>query len=102
MDSVRYSPVVFVSSVEGDEDYHVINELSPLTSFCSGRGDFKERYGMRHRPVWRHNSETPRKFRTKERYGMDSDHGGYAYGGGGYHCVWFEKMQIMRSFGNII
>ena len=98
----------FVCSVEEmEEDYHVINELSPLTSFVPGihaeyttskeRMEGVARLAARLKaPVWMHNSETSREVaECKERYGLTPTQiteslGMYAYGGGGYHCVWFE------------
>lgn len=47
-------------------------------------------------PVWLHNSETKLEVaECKERWGMTPTQltdalGMYEYGGGGYHCVWFE------------
>ena len=48
-------------------------------------------------PVWLHNSETKLEVaECKERWGMTPTQltdslGMYEYGGGGYHCVWFEE-----------
>lgn len=98
----------FVCSVEEmEEDYHVINELSPLTSFVPGiHAEYttsKERMAgvaklavRLKAPVWMHNAETSREVvECKRRYGMTPTQiteslGMYEYGGGGYHCVWFE------------
>ena len=47
-------------------------------------------------PVWLHNAETKKEVdECKERWGMTPTQltdslGMYEYGGGGYHCVWFE------------
>ena len=47
-------------------------------------------------PVWLHNAETKKEVEEcKQRWGMTPTQltdslGMYEYGGGGYHCVWFE------------
>lgn len=51
-------------------------------------------------PVWLHNSETKLEVaECKERWGMTPTQltdalGMYEYGGGGYHCVWFEDADL--------
>lgn len=100
----------FTSSLEEmEEDYHVINEMSPLTSFVpgihaeyttskklmEGVGKIAARLNA---PVWMHNSETRAEVaECKKRYGMTPTQiteslGMYEYGGGGYHCVWLEDV----------
>lgn len=99
----------FVSSLaELEEDYHVINEMSPLTSFVPGihaeyTTDRKLMEGLGKlvldlkAPVFMHNAETKREVaECKARYGMTPTAitealGFYEYGGGGYHCIWFEE-----------
>lgn len=91
-----------------EENYHIVNEMSDLTSFLVG---FHAEYTTSKElmegvaalaqklksPVWLHNSETKSEVaECKERWGMTPTEltdslGMYAYGGGGYHCVWFEE-----------
>lgn len=99
----------FGGSVElVEEHYHMVNEMSPLTSFVIG---FHAEYttskelmegiaGLAQKlrsPVWLHNSETRLEtMECKERWGMTPTQlteslGMYEYGGGGYHCVWLEE-----------
>lgn len=99
----------FQSSVEEmEKDYYYVNELSELTSYIPGfHAEYttsKERMTELARlsqklkaPVWTHNSETELEVsECKARWGktptqiMD-EIGMYEYGGGGYHCVWFEE-----------
>ncbi len=90
-----------------EENYHIVNEMSDLTSFIVG---FHAEYTTSmelmegvaalaqklHSPVFMHNSET--ELEVKEcigRYGktptqLTDELGMYAYGGGGYHCVWMD------------
>lgn len=91
-----------------EENYHIVNELSDLTSFIVG---FHAEYTTSRElmegvarlaqklksPVWLHNSETKIEVdECKERWGMTPTQltdslGMYEYGGGGYHCVWVEE-----------
>lgn len=91
-----------------EENYHIVNEMSELTSFIVG---FHAEYttsrelmegiaklaGKLKSPVWTHNSETKIEVaECKERWGMTPTEltdslGMYEYGGGGYHCVWVEE-----------
>ncbi len=90
-----------------EENYHIVNDMSDLTSFKIG---FHAEYttsmelmegvaklaGKLKSPVFLHNSET--KTEVEEcigRYGktpteLTESLGMYEYGGGGYHCVWFS------------
>lgn len=109
----------FVCSLEEmEEDYHVINEMSSLTSFLPGihaeyttskelmEGVAKLADRLK-APVWLHNSETRAEVaECKKRYGMTPTQitealGMYAHGGGGYHCVWFEEedFEIFKRHG---
>lgn len=92
---------------EVEELYAQINEMSGLTSFQMG---FHAEYttslelmeglaalvGKVKSPVWLHNAETASEVaECKKRYGKTPTEltealGMYAYGGGGYHCVYFE------------
>ncbi len=91
-----------------EENYHIVNEMSDLSSFIVG---FHAEYTTSKElmegvatlaqklksPVWLHNSETKSEtMECKERWGMTPTQltdslGMYEYGGGGYHCVWFEE-----------
>lgn len=99
----------FVSSLsELEEDYYVIQEMSPLTSFVPGihaeyTTDKKLMEGLGRlasklkTPVFMHNAETKKEVEEcKARYGMTPTAitealGFYEYGGGGYHCIWMEE-----------
>ena len=90
-----------------EENYHIVNEMSDLSSFLVG---FHAEYttskelmegvcDLAHKlksPVWLHNAETKKEVEEcKQRWGMTPTQltdslGMYEYGGGGYHCVWFE------------
>lgn len=90
-----------------EENYHIVNEMSDLTSFIIGfhaeyttskelmEGVAKLAQKLKS-PVWTHNAETKLEVQEcKERWGMTPTQltdslGMYEYGGGGYHCVWFE------------
>lgn len=90
-----------------EENYHIVNEMSDLTSFIIGfhaeyttskelmEGVAKLAQKLKS-PVWTHNAETKLEVQgCKERWGMTPTQltdslGMYEYGGGGYHCVWFE------------
>lgn len=101
-----------------EENYHIVNELSDLTSFIVG---FHAEYTTSKElmegvakladklksPVWLHNSETKLEVaECKERWGMTPTQitdslGMYQYGGGGYHCVWVEEpdFEIFKKRG---
>ena len=98
----------FTDSLEVlEENYLRINGLSDLTSYVPGfhaeyttskelmEGVAKLAQKLKS-PVWLHNSETKLEVaECKERWGMTPTQltdalGMYEYGGGGYHCVWFE------------
>lgn len=90
-----------------EENYHIVNEMSDLTSFIIGfhaeyttskelmEGVAKLAQKLKS-PVWTHNAETKLEVQEcKERWGMTPTQltdslGMYEYGGGGYHCVWLE------------
>ena len=101
-----------------EENYHIVNEMSDLTSFIVG---FHAEYTTSKElmegvakladklksPVWMHNSETKLEVaECKERWGMTPTQitdslGMYQYGGGGYHCVWVEEpdFEILKKRG---
>lgn len=99
----------FCESLEEVEDlYHKINAMSDLTSFKLGfhaeyTTSLKLLEGMAaladkvRSPVWFHNAETASEVADcKKRYGktptqLAESLGMYAYGGGGYHCIYFEE-----------
>lgn len=90
-----------------EENYHIVNEMSDLTSFIVGfhaeyttsmelmEGVAKLAQKLKS-PVFMHNSET--KSEVEECIGrwsktptqLTEDLGMYEYGGGGYHCVWMD------------
>lgn len=91
-----------------EENYLKINEMSELTNYrlgfhaeyttskelMEGLAKLAEKYKA---PVWTHNSETKREVEEcKARWGMTPTQitdslGMYQYGGGGYHCIWFNN-----------
>ena len=91
-----------------EENYHIVNEMSELTSFIVG---FHAEYttsmelmegvaGLAQKlksPVFLHNSETKSEVEEcKGRWGktptqLTDELGMYHYGGGGYHCVWMDE-----------
>ena len=109
----------FVISIpQMEEDYHIIHEMSDRTSFIIGfhaeyttskelmEGVAKLARKLKS-PVWMHNSETKSEVEEcKGRWGltptqMTDSLGMYGYGGGGYHCVWFEEpdFEIFKKRG---
>lgn len=90
-----------------EENYLKVNETSDLTSFMIGFhaeyttkmelmqeiADLAHKYKS---PVFLHNSETQNEVKAcLERYGktptqLTEELGMYEYGGGGYHCVYFD------------
>ena len=101
-----------------EENYHIVNEMSDLTSFIVGfhaeyttsmelmEGVAKLAQKLKS-PVFLHNSET--KSEVEEcigRWGktptqLTEDLGMYEYGGGGYHCVWMADadFEIFKKRG---
>lgn len=101
-----------------EEDYRKVNEMSELTTFLLGfHGEYTTSRELMEgvaklaeklkSPVWLHNSETEKEVKEcRERYGMTPTQitealGMYAYGGGGYHCIYFEEkdFEIYRERG---
>lgn len=94
-----------------EENYHIVNEMSDLTSFIVG---FHAEYttsmelmegvaGLAQKlksPVFLHNAETKLEVEEcKAHHGktptqLTEELGMYAYGGGGYHCVWMEDKDV--------
>ncbi|GFI25620.1 5-methylthioadenosine/S-adenosylhomocysteine deaminase [Lachnospiraceae bacterium] len=92
---------------EVEELYHTIREMSGRTGFVMG---FHAEYTTSLQlmeglaalaekvksPVWLHNSETAREVNEcRQRWGktptqLTDELGMYAYGGGGYHCIYLE------------
>lgn len=109
----------FVSSVsEMEEQYYKLNETDGLISFIPGfhaeyttsLSNMEELSKLVNRlkaPVWTHNSETEKEVSDcKKRYGKTPTQimealGLYEYGGGGYHCIWFEDedFRIFKRHG---
>ena len=102
----------FVHSLEGLEDcFHKYNHFHPLISYQLGfhaeyttneallRGVAKLAHKY-HAPVFTHNSETRSEVMDcKSRTGMTptaylDSLGMFDYGGGGYHCVYFDENDI--------
>lgn len=101
-----------------EENYHIVNEMSNLTSFIVGfhaeyttsmelmEGVAKLAQKLKS-PVFLHNAETKLEVEEcKERYGktptqLTEELGMYEYGGGGYHCVWMEDadFEIFKKRG---
>ncbi len=109
----------FGGSVEQvEENYHIVNEMSDLSSFIIG---FHAEYTTSKElmegiaalaqkvksPVFLHNAETALEVKEcKERWGMTPTQltdslGMYQYGGGGYHCVHMEDadFEIFKKRG---
>lgn len=101
-----------------EENYHKVSETSDLTSFMIGfhaeyttKPDLmKEIADLAHKyktPLFMHNSETRREVdECIERYGktptqLTDEMDMYAYGGGGYHCIWFDEkdFEIFKKRG---
>ncbi|MGN0344147.1 MAG: amidohydrolase family protein [Lachnospiraceae bacterium] len=101
-----------------EENYHIVNEMSDLTSFIVGfhaeyttsmelmEGVAKLAQKLKS-PIFLHNSET--KTEVEEcigRWGatptqLTEKLGMYEYGGGGYHCVWMDDadFEIFKKRG---
>ncbi len=109
----------FGGTVEGmEEEYNKFNSLDPLISYqlgfhaeyttkretLGGMARLSQKYKA---PVYTHNSETEAEVEgCKERYGLTPTQlfdklGMLEYGGGGFHCVWFDEkdMEIFRDKG---
>lgn len=102
----------FSSSIEQvEEDYYRVNEMGELASFIVGfhaeyttskeRMEGVARLAQKVKsPVFLHNAETALEVKEcKKRWGMTPTEltdslGMYAYGGGGYHCVYLEDKDI--------
>ncbi|MCC8029760.1 MAG: amidohydrolase [Lachnospiraceae bacterium] len=101
-----------------EENYHRVNETSDLTSFLIGFhaeyttkpelmesiAELARRY---HSPLYMHNSETAKEVKDcVERYGktptqLTDAYGMYEYGGGGFHCIYFDDrdFEIFQNRG---
>lgn len=107
----------FGGTVEGiEEEFNTYNSGDPLISYqlgfhaeyttkreiLEGMAALSQKYKA---PVYTHNSETKAEVAgCKERYGITPTQlfeklGMLEYGGGGFHCVWFDKrdMEIFRD-----
>ena len=101
-----------------EKDFDKFNAIDPLISYCLGfhaeyttsielMKELSELANRRKKPVFVHNSETRNEVDgCKERYGMTPTQlldsiGMYNYGGGGYHCVWFDDkdFEIFKKRG---
>lgn len=107
----------FGGTVEGiEEEFNTYNSGDPLISYqlgfhaeyttkreiLEGMAALSRKYKV---PVYTHNSETKAEVAgCKERYGITPTQlfeklGMLEYGGGGFHCVWFDErdMEIFRD-----
>lgn len=107
----------FGGTVEGiEEEYNTYNSQDPLISYqlgfhaeyttkreiLEGMAALSQKYKA---PIFTHNSETKAEVAgCKERYGITPTQlfdklGMFEYGGGGFHCVWFDDhdMEIFRD-----
>lgn len=107
----------FGGTVEGcEEEYNTYNSLDSLVSYqlgfhaeyttkreiLEGMAALSQKYKA---PLFAHNSETKSEVEgCHERYGMTPTQlfdklGMFEYGGGGFHCVWFDEkdMAIFRE-----
>ncbi|MBP5261631.1 MAG: amidohydrolase family protein, partial [Clostridiales bacterium] len=101
-----------------EEDYLALNSYDPLISaifgfhaeYTTSKKNMEILADVAHKykaPVFTHISETSAEVEgCKERYGMSpvkllDEIGMYDYGGGGFHCVWFdeEDMDIFKKRG---
>ena len=99
-----------------EELYLSVNALSDRTSYLPGfhaeyttSGPLMESVAALaqkyHAPVWTHNAETKSEVEDcKKRWGLTPTQvmdrmGMFQYGGGGYHCIWFEEkdFEIFRD-----
>ncbi len=109
----------FGGTVEGiEEEYHTYNNAGELISYQLG---FHAEYTTKREtleglaalsqklkaPLYAHNSETKAEVEgCRERYGITPTQlfdklGMFEYGGGGFHCVWFDErdMEIFAEKG---
>lgn len=109
----------FGGTVDGiEEEFNTYNSLDPLVSYqlgfhaeyttkretLEGMAKLSQKYKS---PMYTHNSETKSEVDgCRERYGMTPTQlfdklGMFEYGGGGFHCVWFDErdMEIFRDRG---
>lgn len=109
----------FGGTVEGiEEEYNTYNNMGELVSYQLG---FHAEYTTKREtleglaalsqklkaPLYAHNSETKSEVEgCKERYGITPTQlfdklGMFEYGGGGFHCVWFDErdMEIFAEKG---
>lgn len=109
----------FGGTVEGiEEEYNIYNSTNPLISYqlgfhaeyttkretLEGLAALSQKYKA---PLYAHNSETKAEVGgCIERYGITPTQlfdklGMFEYGGGGFHCVWFDEkdMEIFRDKG---
>ena len=109
----------FGGTVEGcEEEYNTYNSGNPLITdqlglhaeyttkreILEGMAELSRKYKS---PLFAHNSETKAEVEgCRERYGMSptqlfDELGMFEYGGGGFHCVWFDErdMEIFRDRG---
>lgn len=109
----------FASSLEEmEEEYHSINAMSDRTSYLLGfHAEYTTSAEKMHgvaalaeklkSPVWFHNGETKKEVEDcKKRYHrtptqLAEEFGMFTYGGGGYHCIWFEDrdFEIFKKRG---
>lgn len=107
----------FGGTVEGiEEEYNTYNSYGDLISYQLGfhaeyttkREILEGMAALSHKykaPLYTHNSETKAEVAgCKERYGITPTQlfdklGMFEYGGGGFHCVWFDErdMEIFRD-----
>ncbi|MDE7398379.1 MAG: amidohydrolase [Oscillospiraceae bacterium] len=109
----------FGGTVDGcEEEYNAYNSGNPLITYqlgfhaeyttkreiLEGMAELSRKYKS---PIFMHNSETKAEVEgCRERYGMSptqlfDELGMFEYGGGGFHCVWFDErdMEIFRDRG---
>lgn len=94
-----------------EENFHIVNEMSDLSSYMVGiHAEYttsvelmEKAAALAHKlksPVYMHNSETAKEVKECiERHGMTPTQitdklGMYEYGGGGFHCVYFDDRDI--------
>ena len=94
-----------------ENDIEKLNHLHPLISYLPGiHAEFtanpdllkqmKTVVDASRLPFFSHNSETKKEYEEcKERHGLSptalfEEYGLYEYGGGGFHCVWFDEKDI--------
>ena len=101
-----------------ERDFERYNSMGPLVGYRLGfhaeytaseelLRDISELSHAHKAPVWAHNSETKSEYDgCIERHGMSPTRyfeklGLHDYGGGGFHCVWFDEgdMEIFKNRG---